>query len=140
MRLGALCALVGTALLMLAACASPGAGKLGDELPFPGEELPPVPCNKLIIDAANYADALAEKREEQMMVMRFASEAAMNAYIAETGWLRAEGERITTRLDDILQRHGGIADYHFIRFDNPVAEEAAARISAADACADEALK
>jgi hypothetical protein len=47
---------------------------------------------------------------------------------------------ITMRLDDILQRYGGIADYHFIQFENPTAEEAAARIAAADACADEALK
>lgn len=140
MRLGALRALAGSSLLMLAACASPGAGQLGDELPFPGRDLPPVPCNKLIIDAANYADALAEKREEQMMVMRFASEAAMNAYIADTKRLRTEGERITMRLDDILQRYGGIADYHFIQFESPTAEEASARIAAADACADEALK
>jgi hypothetical protein len=139
-RLGAFRALVGTALLMLAACASPGAGQLRDELPFPGRDLPPVACNKLIIDGANYADALAEKREEQMMVMRFGSEAAMNAYIAETQRLRTEAERITMRLDDILQRYGGIADYHFIQFENPTAEEASARIAAADACADEALK
>ena len=139
-RLSAFRALVGTALLMLAACASPGACQLGDELSFPGRDLPPVPCNKLIIDGANYADALAEKREEQMMVMRFGSEAAMNAYIAYTQRLRTEAERITMRLDDILQRYGGIADYRFIQFENPTAEEASARIAAADACADEALK
>lgn len=139
-RLGAFRALVGTALLMLAACASPGAGQLGDELPFPGRDLPPVPCNALIIDGANYADALAEEREEQMMVIRFGSEAAMNAYMADTQRLRTEAERITMRLDDILQRYGGIADYHFIQFENPTAEEASARIAAADACADEALK
>jgi hypothetical protein len=129
-------------MLILAACTSPGpgSGDLEDALPYPGETLSPVPCSALIIDGANYADALAEKREEQMMVMRFGSEAAMNAYIADTQRLRTEAERITMRLDDILQRHGGIADHHFIQFENPTAEEASARIAAADACADEALK
>lgn len=129
-------------MLMAAACTSPGpsSGDLERALPYPGKTLPQVPCNALIIDGANYADALAERREEQMMVMRFGSEAAMNAYIADTQRLRTEAERITMRLDDILQRSGGIADYHFIQFENPTSEEASARIAAADACADEALK
>jgi hypothetical protein len=135
-------ALAGPLMLMLAACASPGpgSGDFEDALPYPGKTLPPVPCNALIIDGANYADELALHREEQMKLMRFGSEAAMNAYIADTQRLRTEAERITMRLDDILQRYGGIADYHFIQFESPTAEEAAARIAAADACADEALK
>jgi len=58
----------------------------------------------------------------------------------ETQRLRAEANRITMRLDDILEKYRGIPDYHFIQFENPAAEEAAARIAAADACADEALK
>ena len=134
--------LTGPLILAMAACTSAGTagGDLANASPNPGETLPPIPCNALIIDGANYADAMAEQREKQMMVMRFASEQAMNVYIAETQRLRDETNRITMRLDDILEKHRGIPDYHFIQFENPTAEEAAARIAAADACADEALK
>jgi len=128
--------------LSVAACASPATGNadLAREFPFPGQTRPPVPCNALIIDSANYTDELALRREDQMKLMRFASEDAMNAYIAETARLRGESNRITRRLDDILQRYGGIPDYHFIQFESPTDEESTARIAAADACADEALK
>jgi hypothetical protein len=136
------CALAGPLMLLAAACTSAGTGSgdLAEALPNPGETLPPVPCNALIIDGANYADELALHREDQMKLMRFGSEDAMNGYIAETQRLRAEANRITMRLEDILEKYRGIPDYHFIKFKNPAAEEAAARIAAADACADEALK
>ena len=135
-------ALAGPLMLMLAACASAGASRSGidEELASLIAQPPVVPCDKRITDSANYADALAEKREQQMMLMRFASEAAMNAYIADTQRLRMESERITMRLDDILKRYGGIADDYYVEFENHTVEQATAWIAAADACADEALK
>lgn len=129
-RAGLFRALAVPLALILASCMSAGTGRTPA----------PVPCNALIIDGANYADAVAVHREEQMKLMRFASEQAMNAYIAETQRLRTEAIRITMRLDDILAKHGGIADYNLNRFDDLSSEDAAARIAAADACADEALK
>jgi hypothetical protein len=98
------------------------------------------PFKEQLMNSIERKENIEKERKEQMKLMRFGSEAAMNAYIADTQRLRTEAERITMRLDDVLQRYGGIADYHFIQFENPTAEEAAARIAAADACADEALK
>ena len=121
-------------MLLVAACTSAGLD------PAFGAEPRPVPCNALLIDAANYADDLAGKRDEQMMVMRFGSEAAMNVYTGTTQRLRTEALRMTERLQAIMERHGGQPDYARRLFGSLTVEEANARIAAADACADEALK
>ena len=121
-------------MLLVAACTSAGLDPAFGAVPGP------VPCNGLLIDAANYADDLADKRDEQMMVMRFGSEEAMNAYTGTTQRLRSEALRMTERLQAIMERHGGRPDYARRLFGSLTVEEANARFAAADACADEALK
>jgi uncharacterized protein YkwD len=118
------------AVWLLSGCAAPSAAAPAG----------PLPCNAALVDASNYADDLAEHREEQMKVMRFASEAAMNAYVNETRHLRMEGLRLNERLQAIAEKHGGTPDYTRRDFGELTAEEARTRIAAADACADEALK
>jgi hypothetical protein len=122
----------GSLAWLAAACASVPAA----DSPATG----PIPCNAVLVNAANYSDDLADQREQQMMVMRFASEAAMQAYIGETRRIRMEALRVNEALMEIVARRGGVADYTYIPSSELTADGAAQRIAAADACAAEALK
>lgn len=97
-----------------------------------------VPCNRLLIDAANYADDLAEHRTEQMMVMRFASEAAMADYVTQTRRIRLEALALGDLLMTLAERSGGTPDFTYRASANPTLEGATELFASAYACADEA--
>lgn len=92
-------------------------------------------CSALLMKASSYAEGLADARDEQMKLMRFASEAAMNGYMGETRHLRMEA----LRLDELrvaLSRQADLEpDYVYEPVSQPTSEGVNAAIAAADACA-----
>lgn len=63
-------------------------------------------CRVMVAIGAQYNQLLAAERQERMQVMRFASEAAMNAYIAETNRYLDEAGRLNRLLDRFNAKHG----------------------------------
>ena len=92
------------------------------------------PCAAELASAAQYTEQVAEARAEQMKVMRFASETAMNAYIAETNRLESEAGRMRQTLVDLQKATGTMADYEILVPDGQTDEDVSALIAAADTC------
>lgn len=63
-------------------------------------------CSATLLIAANEADSLAERHVERMVVMRFASAEAMQAYESETRRLRLAALRMGTLLTEISEAAG----------------------------------
>ena len=124
--------LAGPLILLAAACTTPKIAEVSAE--------PAVPCNAVLVDAANYGDDLADHREEQMMLMRFASEQAMQAYVGQTRRIRMDAMRMDELLAQIVKRHGSTPEFKYQAAANMTPEGAAQRIAAATACADQYLK
>jgi hypothetical protein len=93
-----------------------------------------VPCNSELVFAANYLDDLADQRTEQLKLIRFASEAAMNAYNDQTRQLRFEALRLGEVLVQLGEQTGLQPDYTSGSAGQPTMEGANAVIAAADAC------
>lgn len=110
-------------LLVLAGCASTEAA------PALG-----VPCNSELVFAANYLDDLADQRTEQLKLIRFGSEAAMNAYNDQTRHLRFEALRLGEVLVHLGEQTGLQPDYTSGSESQPTLQGANAVIAAADAC------
>lgn len=119
-----------TAMLALAfftaACASPGTE--------PGRTEAGA-CANSLLSSAQAARALAAERKESMKVMRFGSEAAMNAYVAETDRLIAEADRLEARLTLLGNQYHIVPDARTIPADQLTAEDVEALIASADTCA-----
>lgn len=97
-------------------------------------------CNALLLKAANEADALAERRAEQMMVMRFASPEAMQAYEGETRRLQLAALRMGAMLADISDAAGIEPDFDHELAPAANEERVWSWIKAGDACASGLLK
>ncbi|PKP83029.1 MAG: hypothetical protein CVT79_03005 [Alphaproteobacteria bacterium HGW-Alphaproteobacteria-18] len=97
-------------------------------------------CRLLVAIGAQYNQLLATERRERMQVMRFASEAAMNAYIEETNRFLDEADRLNRLLVRFNAKHGegkGLPPL----LGNGATEQSAARASAsADECAAKFLE
>lgn len=99
-----------------------------------------IACNAVLLRAANEADALAERRVERMMVMRFASSEAMQAYEDETRRLRLAALRMGAAMADISKAVGMEPDYRYEPAPAMDEEGVWRLIEAGDACASELLK
>jgi hypothetical protein len=110
-------------LLALTGCASTG----------PAQPLA-VPCNSELLFAANYLDDLADQRMEQLQLIRFGSEAAMNAYNEQTRRLRLEALRLGEVLVQLGEQSRLEPDYIYAQALQPTLEGAHAAIASADAC------
>lgn len=99
-----------------------------------------VACNDVLMKAANEADALAERRVERMMVMRFASAEAMQAYEEETRRLRLAALRMGALAAEISDAAGIEADYRHEPAPATDEERVWSLIKAGDSCASELLK
>jgi len=75
-----------------------------------------------------------------MQVMRFGSEAAMNAYVTETDHLKTEADRLDAVRQLLADKGGNIPDAVAIIAGDLTDGHVANLITAADACADETLK
>lgn len=97
-------------------------------------------CLRLNIEAANYADDLADYRTRQLPVILFESSDAMQAYDAATRRFRLAALRLGERVADYSDQTGLQPDYTASK--NPAPAEAVAEglIGAADACATEVLR
>ncbi len=93
-----------------------------------------IPCADELMSAAQYTEQLAEIRVERMKVMRFASEAAMNAYIAETNRYESEAGRFRTKLLELETETGKKAPYTEYDFEDLSEDTAALEINSADSC------
>ena len=112
--------------LMMPACADASTEGAGEEARF---------CSVLLAEGAAYATSHADHREERMQIMRFASEEAMNVYIAETEALRgvaAEFTEMHTALKTQYDLPGAAEAYSF---DETSDDAAANRIEFARECA-----
>ncbi|MBA4225998.1 MAG: hypothetical protein C0456_05135 [Hyphomonas sp.] len=99
-----------------------------------------IACNAVLLRAANEADALAERRVERMMVMRFASSEAMQAYEDETRRLRLAALRMGAAIVDISNAAGMEPDYRYAPAHAMDEESVWSLIKSGDACASELLK
>lgn len=93
-----------------------------------------VPCNAELLYAANYLDDLVDQRTEQLKVIRFASEAAMNAYNDQTRKLSMEALRLGSTLHELGEQSEIKPDYTYVKAEAPTLEGADAAIAAADTC------
>ena len=119
-----------TAVLALAfftaACASPGTE--------PGRKEAGA-CANSVHAAMQSSREFAFQRKERMKVMRFGSEAAMNAYIAETDRLTAEADRLEARLTLLRDQYNAVPDRSPVPMDQLTADDVEALIVSADTCA-----
>lgn len=92
-------------------------------------------CSRVMAESAAYVQQHAAAREEKLKVIRFASEAAMNAYNAKTRELEAEAEALLAGRNALEARYGLAGDAQAYTFDHTTDEEAEARIAAAKTCA-----
>tara|TARA_R110001606_G_scaffold156361_2_gene299123 strand:+ start:736 stop:1116 length:381 start_codon:yes stop_codon:yes gene_type:complete len=119
-----------TAVLALAfltaACASPGTE--------PGRKAAGT-CANSVHAAMQSSREFALQRKERMKVMRFGSEAAMNAYLAETDRLTAEADRLETRLTLLRDQYNAVPNRGPVALDQLTAEDVEALIASADTCA-----
>ena len=97
-------------------------------------------CNLAVLEASQASLGLAMQRENEMKVMRFGSEAALNAYVTETDRLKTEADRLdAVRL--LLIEKGGDLPGNVARIAGGLThDQVTSLIAAADTCADEALK
>ncbi len=97
-------------------------------------------CNLAVFEASQASLGLAMQRENEMKVMRFGSETALDAYVTETGRLKTEADRLGDVRLLLVEKGGDLpGDFAFIIGDLTT-EQVTSLIAAADACADEALK
>lgn len=97
-------------------------------------------CLRLNIEAANYADDLADYRTHQLPVMLFESGEAMQAYDAATRRFRLTALRLGERVADYSDQTGLQPDYTASKNPDPAEAVAEGLIGAADACATEVLR
>lgn len=118
--------LAGAAALLASACAGwPGTDSDTDA----------AMCGGVMAQSAAYVSQHAAGREEKLMVIRFASEAAMNAYNEKTRGFEAEAAALVAGRDALAARYGLAGDTQAYTFDHTTDDEADARIAAAKACA-----
>lgn len=116
--------LAGAAALLASACAGwPGAGPNA------------ATCGGVMAQSAAYVSQHAAAREEKLMVIRFASQEAMDAYNAKTRGFEAEAAALVAGRDALAARYGLTGDAQTYTFDHTTDEEAEAQIAAAKACA-----
>lgn len=92
-------------------------------------------CGQKLSEASAYARQHATWREKQMEVMRFASEAAMNAYIARNDYFEVKSTDLAAMRNVIEARYGLADDTQAQVFTGTTGEEAEQRIAGAEACA-----
>jgi len=92
-------------------------------------------CSVLLAEGAAYAESHAANREYRMQMIRFASEEAMNAYIAETDVLRRAAAEFAG-IHEALQTHYDLpGETETFSFDETTDAAAANRIEFARECA-----
>ncbi|MFN4184638.1 MAG: hypothetical protein ACK4M6_07610 [Hyphomonas sp.] len=116
--------LAGAAALLASACAG-----------WPGTVPNAAMCGGVMAQSAAYVSQHAAGREEKLMVIRFASEEAMNAYNAKTRGFEAEAAALVAGRDALAARYDLTGDAQAYTFDHTTDEEADAQIAAAKACA-----
>lgn len=92
-------------------------------------------CSRVMAESAAYVSQHAAAREEKLKVIRFASEAAMDAYNAKTRELEAEAEALLAGRNALEGSYGLAGDTQAYIFNHTTDEEADARIAAAKTCA-----
>lgn len=92
-------------------------------------------CGGLLARNAAYVEQHAKTREDRKMVMRFASEAAMNAYDEVTDTFTVLGIDLVAMRNVIEKERGLPDDTAPYTFHQTTDEEAGARIAEAKACA-----
>lgn len=97
-------------------------------------------CNLAVLEASQASLGLAMQRENEMKVMRFGSEAAINAYVTETDRLKTEAVRLDAVRLLLVKKGGDLPGDVAIIAGGLTHEQATSLIAAADACTDEALK
>lgn len=117
--------LSGAATLLASACAGwPGAGSEAA-----------VACGGVIAESAAYVSQHAAAREEKLMVIRFASQEAMDAYNSKTRGFEAEAAALVAGRDVLAAQYDLTGDVQTYTFDHTTDEDADARIATAKACA-----
>lgn len=113
-------------LLLMGACAAP---------PEPAAEADLAACAGLLAQNTAYVRQHADWREKQKMLMRFASEEAMDAYDEVTDTFTVLAIDLVAMRNVIEKERGLPDDTETYTFDQTTDEEASARIDAAKACA-----
>lgn len=112
--------------MMMPACANASPDEMAEEARF---------CNVLLAEGAAYAMSHADHREERVQVMRFASDEAMNAYIAETEALRVAAAEFTGVLAALRTQYNPPDEAEAYSFGETTDAAAANRIEFARECA-----
>ena len=112
--------------MMLPACADAAPDESAEEARF---------CSVLLAEGAAYAMSHAAHREQQMQLMRFASQEAMNAYVAETETLRVAGAEFTGLYAALQTQYDLPGEAEVYSFEDTTDAAAANRIAFARECA-----
>ncbi len=121
----------GAMVSVLVGCSSPVAQAPAPEL---------AACLAEVSGAASYGEGLADAREKRMMVMRFASAAAMQAFTDETLRIRNDAQAMRD-LQEQLEERLGQSSVAAPAVQSDFSEEGATqRFVSARACAQAALK
>ena len=92
-------------------------------------------CGGVMAKSAAYVSQHAAAREEKLMVIRFASPEAMEAYNQKTRAFEAEAAALVAGRDALEADYGLAENTQAYTFDHTTDEEAEAQIAAAKACA-----
>jgi hypothetical protein len=92
-------------------------------------------CGQELSEASAYAYQHVAAREERMEVIRFASEASMNAYIERNEYFDSMGTDLDAIRNLLESRYGIPSDSHASEFTETSDEEAERRMAEANACA-----